>query len=156
MPAMQDLRNIVNQSGYGTRVSDQALNEIAQARDPRQAAEQLVTRLGGRPRDFTQVIDRIVQVCSENRTMQDAPAASEGDATVTEYADRLRTVAAGMGLPGDRVEEALRQAGMIPEPQTTNADADEDEDASVEEIGRDVVRLMKKMLKKLDKIANSL
>jgi HPt (histidine-containing phosphotransfer) domain-containing protein len=149
---MQDLRNIVNQSGYGTRVSDQALNEIVQARDPRQAAEQLVTRLGGRPRDFTQVIDRIVQVCSENRTMQDAPAASEGESTVTEYADRLRTVAAGMGLPAAQVEEALRQAGMVQD-ETENGESDDD---SFDAIGQEVVRLMKKMLKKLDKIANSL
>jgi hypothetical protein len=54
------------------------------------------------------------------------------------------------------VEEALRQAGMIPEPQTTDTDEREYDDDSVEAIGRDIVRLMKKMLKKLDKIADSI
>jgi hypothetical protein len=156
MPAMQDLRRIANDSGYGGRVSDQALNALAESNNPRRAAEELVTRLGGRPQDFARFIDQIVQVCAENRGTQDAPAASGDDATVTEYADRLRTVAAGMGLPATQVEEALRQAGMIPEPQTTDTDEREYDDDSVEAIGRDIVHLMKKMLKKLDKIADSI
>ena len=152
MPAMQDLRRIANDSGYGGRVSDQALNALAESNNPRRAAEELVTRLGGRPQDFARFIDQIVQVCAENRGTQDAPAASGDDATVTEYADRLRTVAAGMGLPATQVEEALRQAGMVQD-ETENGESDDD---SFDAIGQEVVRLMKKMLKKLDKIANSL
>jgi hypothetical protein len=148
---MQDLRRIVNTSGYGTRVSDRDLNVIVESTNPRQAAEDLVRRLGGRPGDFRNVIDQLVNaVQAENRSTQDAPAAS-GDVSVSEYADRLRTVAAGMGLPANAVEQALAQAGMI------QTDEDETEtDGSIEEIGTEIVRLMKKMLKKLDKIANSL
>lgn len=156
-----ELRRIVERTGFGTRVSDTDLRMITEARIPREACEQLVRRLGGQPGSYRYPIDQICQTIERYGVRpQDAPALGmppqdtqqqSGPATVSEYADRLRTIAAGMGLPRERVEQALEQAGMTGTATVSPAGQDVVE-VAVREIGEQVLKSLKKIIKSLDQV----
>jgi hypothetical protein len=155
--ATQEIRRVVNETGYGTRISDRDLETIAQSDNPQRACEDLVRRFGGNPGSYRNAIDRVVQIVQQNgSTPQDAPQ-DDGDTSVTEYADRLRTIAARLGLPASQVESVLTEAGMV----APIADLDEEDEGDEQQEGgqnvdRQILKALKKVNKRLDQIKDRL
>ena len=150
------LRDIVASSGYSYRVSDDDLRSIAQSPNQRETCERIVRNLGGRPADFSNLIERVVAAAQAptQDTPQDAAPADETPDTA-EMADRLRTFAAGQGLPSALVEEALVYAGLVkPEPEPEDEEIVDEGDQ--EAINRAILTTLKKMNKRLKRVEKSL
>ena len=96
-----------------------------------------------------------VQAGSQGSPQDAAPATSESP-DLAEIADRLRTFAAGQGLPASMVEEALVYSGLVqPEPEPEDDDVDV-EGATQEAINTAILSTLKKMNKRLKGIEKSL
>jgi hypothetical protein len=151
------LRDIIASSGYSYRVSDDDLRSIAQSPNPRETCERIVRNLGGSPRDFSNLIDRVVaaaQAPTQGTPQDSAPDTAEvEEGTLTEIADRLRTFAAGQGLPSAMVEEALVYAGLVqPEPEDEEDVPEGDQNA----INAAILATLKKMNKRLKRVEKAL
>jgi len=151
------LRDIIASSGYSYRVNDDDLRSIAQSPNPRETCERIVRNLGGSPRDFSNLIDRVVaavQAPTQGTPQDSAPDTAEvEEGTLTEIADRLRTFAAGQGLPSAMVEEALVYAGLVqPEPEDEEDVPEGDQNA----INAAILATLKKMNKRLKDIKSVL
>jgi hypothetical protein len=154
------LRDIIASSGYSYRVNDDDLRSIAQSPNPRETCERIVRNLGGSPRDFSNLIDRVVaavQAPTQGTPQDSAPAPTEGF-DMEEAADILRTGAARLGAKSSDVEALLIEAGLVkpaPEPE----DEDEDEVASEidqDSVNRAILSTLKKMNKRLKDIKSVL
>jgi len=151
------LRDIIASSGYSYRVNDDDLRSIAQSPNPRETCERIVRNLGGSPRDFSNLIDRVVaaaQAPTQGTPQDSAPDTAEvEEGTLTEIADRLRTFAAGQGLPSAMVEEALVYAGLVqPEPEDEEDVPEGDQNA----INAAILATLKKMNKRLKRVEKAL
>jgi len=151
------LRGIVQSTGYSYRVLDEDLRRIAESANPRSVCEDIVRRLGGRPQDFSNLIDRMVAAAEAPRQgpPQDAPATESLDKT--EIADRLRTFAASQNLPAEMVEEGLVYAGLVePEPEPEDEDEEETIPTSQDEVNAAILATLRQMNKRLKKMHKAL
>lgn len=71
------LRDVIASSGYSYRVSDDDLRSIAQSPNPRETCERIVRNLGGRPADFSNLIERVV--AAAQAPTQGAPQDAQQD-----------------------------------------------------------------------------
>jgi len=155
---LDNVRQIVQQSGYSYRVNDDQLRRIVESPNPQSVCEDIVRGLGGHPSGYQRIIGQIVaavQAGSQGSPQDAAPATSESP-DLAEIADRLRTFAAGQGLPASMVEEALVYSGLVqPEPEPEDDDVDV-EGATQEAINTAILSTLKKMNKRLKGIEKSL
>ena len=151
------LRDIIASSGYSYRVSDDDLRSIAQSPNPRETCERIVRNLGGSPRDFSNLIDRVVaaaQAPTQGTPQDSAPAPTEGF-DMEEAADILRTGAARLGAKSSDVEALLIEAGLVkpePEPEDEEDVPEGDQNA----INAAILATLKKMNKRLKDIKSVL
>jgi hypothetical protein len=156
---LDNVRQIVQQSGYSYRVNDDQLRRIVESPNPQSVCEDIVRGLGGHPSGYQRIIGQIVaavQAGSQSAPRDETPYTGEDEGALMEIADRLRTFAAGQGLPSAMVEEALVYSGLVqPEPEPEDDDVNV-EGATQEAINTAILSTLKKMNKRLKGIEKSL